>query len=223
MTSNAASDSAMPSILPLVRGIVWDVALNMSVPVISYYLAKRLFSASDFAALAVASLFPLIKSLWDVRRRREIDPVALLILLGVACSAVALLLSGDQRMLLIRESFFTGAFGVACLVSLAFPRPMMFYFGRYFMAGRDAERRRLFESRWEYSAVRRAHRLVTTVWGLVFVGEFISRVLLVYTLRPTVVLSVAPIVTGIATIGTIVWTFRYAERVRHTLPGVIAE
>jgi hypothetical protein len=145
--------------------------------------------------------------------------VALLILLGVACSAVALLLSGDQRMLLIRESFFTGAFGVACLVSLAFPRPMMFYFGRYFMAGRDAERRRLFESRWQISAARRAHRLVTTVWGLVFVGEFISRVLLVYTVRPTVVLSVAPIVTGFATIGTIVWTFRYAARVRDTLPA----
>jgi len=209
----------MPSILPLVRGIVWDVALNMSLPVISYILAKRLFSVSDFAALAVASLFPLIKSLWDVRRRREIDPVALLILLGVACSAVALLLSGDQRMLLIRESFFTGAFGIACLVSLTFPRPMMFYFGRYFMAGHDAERRRLFESRWQYSAARRAHRLVTTVWGLVFVGEFISRVLLVYTLRPTIVLSVAPIVTGFATIGTIVWTFRYAARVRHRLTG----
>jgi hypothetical protein len=60
---------------------------------------------------------------------------------------------------------------------------------------------------------------MTTVWGLVFVGEFISRVWLVYTLRPTVVLSVAPIVTGFATIGTIVWTFRYAARVRHRLPA----
>jgi hypothetical protein len=209
----------MQAILPLVRGVVWDVALDISVPVISYYLAKRLLSASDFAALAVASLFPLIKSLWDLRRRREIDPVAVLILLGVACSAVALLFSGDQRMLLIRESFVTGAFGVACLVSLVFPRPMMFYFARYFMAGRDAERRRLFESRWQYSAARRAHRFVTTVWGLVFVGEFISRVLLAYTLRPTVVLSVAPIATGFATIGTIVWTFRYAARVRDRLPA----
>lgn len=87
------------------------------------------------------------------------------------------------------------------------------------MAGRDGERRRIFDSRLQIPAVRRAHRLVTTVWGVVFIGEFTIRVLLVYTLPPTVVLSVAPMVTGLATIGTIVWTFRYAARMRDRLPA----
>ena len=49
--------------------------------------------------------------------------------------------------------------------------------------------------------------------------EFVSRALLVYTVRPAVVLSVAPIVTGLATVGTTVWTFRYAARVRDRLPA----
>jgi len=131
------SPSTMTAIRPLIRGTVRDVALDATVPVICYYVAKRFFSASDFAALVVASGFPVVKSVWEVRRHRAIDPVALLILLGIASSALALVVSGNPRMLLVRESFFTGAFGIACLVSLAFPRPMMFYFARYFLAGGD--------------------------------------------------------------------------------------
>ena len=212
-----ASGVSVPAVLPLVRGIVGDIAINATVPVASYYLAKRFLSASEFSALLVASLFPVIKSAYDIRQRREVDPVALLILLGIASSALALFVSGDARTLLIRESFFTGAFGLACLVSLVFPRPMMFYFARYLMAGRDQARRLVFDSRWQYAAVRRAHRLVTAAWGFVFIAEFSGRVVLAYTVRPAVVLSVAPIVTGCATIGLVVWSLRYAARVRQRL------
>jgi hypothetical protein len=216
-TSRPDGPATMPAILPLVRGIAWDIALNATIPVVCYYVAKRLFHVTDFAALLAASLFPAMKSVWDVRQKRELDPVTLLILLGIASSALALVATGDQRMLLIRESFFTGAFGIACLISLVLPRPMMFYFGRYLIAGGDEERRRVFDSRWQYPAVRRAHRRVTIVWGVVFFAEFLGRVGLVYALRPTLVLAVAPIVTGLATIGTIVWTLRYAARVRQRL------
>ena len=214
-----ASPSTMPPVQRLIGGIVRDVALDATIPVICYYVAKRYYSASDFTALVIASLFPIVKSAWHIGRRREIDPVALLIVLGIASSAIALLFSGDQRLLLVRESFVTGAFGIACLVSLTFPRPMMFYFARYFMAGHDLERRKLFESRWQYPAARRAHRLVTIVWGVVFLAEFIVRVILVYSLPPTVVLAGAPVVTGFVTAATVVWTFRYAGRVRRALPA----
>ena len=209
----------MPAVQQLIGGIVRDVALDATIPVVCYYVAKRFFNASDFTALVVASLFPISKSAWHVGKRREIDPVALLIVLGIASSALALLFGGDPRSLLIRESFVTGAFGIACLVSLTFPRPLMFHFARYFMAGHDPERRKLFESRWQYPAARRAHRLVTIVWGLVFLAEFIVRVILVYSLRPTVVLASAPVVTGLVTVALVLWTFRYAGRVRRGLPA----
>ena len=207
----------MPAVQQLIGGIVRDIAVDATIPVVCYYAAKRFFAASDFTALLVASAFPIVKSAWHIGRRREIDPVALLIVLGIASSALALLLGGNPRLLLVRESFVTGAFGIACLVSLSFPRPMMFYFARYFIAGRDPEARKLFESRWEYPAARRAHRVVTIVWGVVFLAEFIVRVMLVYSLRPAVVLASAPVVTGAVTVATVVWTFRYAGRVRRAL------
>jgi len=202
---------------PLIVSLAWDIALNATVPVTCYWLSKRFVSPSELTALLVATVFPLLKTGYDLTHRREIDPVAALVLLGIATSALALTMGGDPRLLLIRESFFTGAFGIACLVSLTFPRPMMFYFGRHFMAGNDPTKRQTFDARWEDPRARRAHRLVTVIWGLVFTGEFVVRVILVYRVSASVVLVVTPFVTGVATMLTVIWTFWYAFRVRARL------
>ena len=38
----------------------------------------------------------------------------------------------DAKLLLAKDSFVTGLFGLLCLATLAAPRPLMFYFGRKF-------------------------------------------------------------------------------------------
>ena len=203
---------------PIVVALAWDIALNATIPVACYVLAKRFYSATELTALIIATVFPLIKSGVDFTRRRELDPVAVLVLLGLATSILAIFLGGDARVLLIRESFFTGAFGIACLVSLRFPRPIMFYFGRYFMAGQDPHKREIFDAQWANPVARRAHRLITLVWGLVYVGEFTVRVVLVYRASAAVVLVIAPFLLGVTTIVTVIWTFWFADRVRARLP-----
>lgn len=200
---------------PLVISLLWDIALNTTIPAACYFLAKRFLSPSEMTGLIGATLFPMLKSGYELARRRELDPVAVLVLLGVLASILALLVGGDSSLLLIRESFFTGAFGVACLLSLALPRPLMFFFGRYFMAGKDPQKRNAFNEKWQHPVVRRAHRLITAVWGLVYLGEFAIRVVLVYTLPAPIVLTVTPFLIGVGTISTIAWTFHYASRVRR--------
>ncbi len=71
----------------------------------------------------------------------------------------------------------------------------MFYFGRFFFTGNDPERRVRFDSSWQYPQVRRGHRIITLVWGLVLVGEFCVRVAMIYTLPITVVLQVIQLAT----------------------------
>src|SRR5215471_17151676 len=195
---------------PLIHSLAWDIVLSATIPVGCYYLSKALISPSELIALIVATVFPTLKSIYDLTRHQQVNPVSVLVLLGIVTSIIALFIGGDPRILLIRESLFTGVFGVACLVSLLFPRPIMLYFGRHFMTGNDPERRKVFDARWQNPIVRRGHRLITTVWGVVYVGEFIVRVILVYTLSAAVVLAVSPFVLGLATIVTIIWTFRYA-------------
>lgn len=199
----------------LLHGIFWSIALNTIIPVVLYQLAKQLLSASELTALIFATLFPVGESVWGLVRERQLDPIAVVVLLGIAVDAGALFLGGSPRLLLLRESLFTGAFGAACFVSLVLPRPLMFYFGRYFMAGTDAVKRRNFDLSWTLPEVRHGNRLVTTVWGIVFVGELVIRIGLIDAVSAAWVLVISPLILGVLTVATIVWSLAYAHRMRQ--------
>jgi hypothetical protein len=200
---------------PALRAFLREVALNTIIPLALYRLAKRYGSASEVAALVVAATFPLGMSAFGLVRRHRLDPVAVVILLGIIFAGVGAIFGGTPRLLLLRESLFTGALGLACFGSLLLPRPLMFYFGRHFMAGDDPDKRAQFAAGWQRPGVRFVHRLITMVWGSAFVGEFVIRVVLVYTLPPAWVLVISPAILGGITIGTVVWTFAYVRRVRR--------
>ena len=199
---------------PPLGSIVWGIVLNAIIPVILYRLSKRYWSPSELTALMVATTFPLGKSIFDLVRRRQVDPISLVVLLGIGADGIALLFGGSPRLLLVRESLFTGAFGVACFVSLLLPRPIMFYFGRHFMAGADPQRQAKFNAAWQLPEVRFSHRLITSVWGCAFVGELILRIILIYNAPAATVLVVSPLLVGTLTVVTMVWAFSYGHRVR---------
>jgi hypothetical protein len=199
---------------PPLGSIVWGIVLNAIIPVVLYKLSKRYLSHSEVTALVIATTFPLGKSIFDLVRREQVDPISIVVLLGIATDGVALLFGGSPRLLLVRESLFTGAFGFACFVSLLLPRPMMFYFGRHFMAGTDPQRQARFNAAWQLPQVRFCHRLITSVWGCVFVGELILRIILIYRVPAATVLVISPILIGALTIVTMIWAFSYGHRVR---------
>ncbi len=206
--------SDVPTPRPPLADIVWGIVLNAIIPVVLYRLSKRYFSHSELTALIIATTFPLGKSIFDLVRRGAVDPISIVVLLGITTDGVALLFGGGPRLLLVRESLFTGAFGFACFVSLLSPRPLMFYFGRHFMAGADPQRQARFNAAWQLPEVRFSHRLITTVWGCVFMGELILRIILIFNMSPAAVLIVSPVVLGTLTIATMIWAFSYGHRVR---------
>ncbi|HXA77550.1 MAG TPA: VC0807 family protein [Candidatus Acidoferrales bacterium] len=199
---------------PPLGGIVWDILLNAVIPVILFKLSKRYISPSELMALLVATTFPVGKSVFDLVRHAHVDPISIVVLLGIATNCVALAFGGSARLLLVRESLFTGAFGLACFVSLLLPRPMMFYFARHFIAGIDPQRLARFNSAWQLPEVRFCHRLITVVWGCAFVGELVLRIVLIYHASPATVLIVSPILLGSLTVVTMIWAFSYGHRVR---------
>lgn len=198
----------------LLFGIWWSIGLNTVIPVILYQLSKHFVSTSEYTALLFATLFPVAESVWGLRRR-ELDPIAVMVLLGIVVDAGALALGGSPRLLLLRESLVTGAFGVACFVSLFLRRPLMFYFGRFFMTGNDPFRRARYDASWSLPEVRRGTRWVTAVWGCIFVGELLIRIALIFALSPALVLVLSPLVLGVLTVGGIVWSLAYGQRMRQ--------
>ena len=196
-----------------------DIAIDAGVPIVCYWLSMAFISHSEVVALIVASVFPLLKSLYELLQRRRLDPISMAILLGLMVGLGALFIGGSTQLLLLRESLFTGGFGLACLASLLFRsrRPLMFFFARFSAAGSDPALCAWYDQLWENAGFRRMQRIITLVWGLVLVGEFTLRVVLIYTVSPATVLVVSPTVMGVASLLTIIWTMKYGARAGKAL------
>ena len=208
--SNASTTQTTPTGFNI-RSLLVSIVINAAIPFLLYTLSKKYISSSEVVALSIAALFPILDSIFGIIRHRRLDLIAVLTLLGIVVSLVGVLMGGDTKILLIRESFLTCALGIACFVSLLLPRPLMFYFGRQMVAGRDPVKIAQFDTQYQRPYARFVHRLITIVWGVAYVGEFILRVVLVYTLPAAVVLLVSPFLLGGITVATLAWTFAYVR------------
>jgi len=197
------------------RDLVPMLAIDVAIPYGLYILLSPHFPSNSLIPLLISALPPAIYGVVNIIRKGHIDYVGALVILGILITAIAAFITGDQKLFLIRESILTGALGIACLVSLLFPKPLMFYFGRQFMSGGDPTKAAYYNSLWQYPRFRFSNYLITVVWGVGFVAEFALRVILVYTLSVAQVLAISPIVFNAITIGLILWTIAYGNRARR--------
>jgi len=103
---------------PPLGPIAWGMTVNTVVPVIFYKLSKRYYSPSEFTAIVVAALFPLGKSAFDLLHSRQLDPVSVVVLLGIMADGVALLFGGSPTFCCSANPYLPGFFGLACFASL---------------------------------------------------------------------------------------------------------
>ncbi|MBP6345948.1 MAG: VC0807 family protein [Neisseriaceae bacterium] len=82
-------------------------------------------SLGSFQALLASAIPPILWSLIELIRNRRLDALSLLIIGGIALSLLAMGFGADERVLLMRESWITGAMGVALLLSVLIKRPLL--------------------------------------------------------------------------------------------------
>lgn len=197
----------------LVRGLVPSVLVNAVLPFLLYALLTRR-QVSAVTALSLTALFPLTWTVVTAIRARRLDVIGALSLAFIIVGVATSLLSGSTRLYLVKESFLTGLFGLACLISLLRPRPLLFYLGRQFASGGDAARTAGYDQRWQQPAFRSRQRLLTAVWGGVLVGEALLRVALAFLLPTAAAVIVSPLLAYVVIAGGIVWTLWYAREAR---------
>jgi hypothetical protein len=207
----------------IARSQVPSLLVNAVLPLIIYTLLKDYAHVSEFIALVATGIPSLIDSCIGIIRNRRIDFIAGVVLFGIAISLGLTALGGSPKLLLVRESFFTFAFGLACLISLPFPKPICFYTGRQFMAANDPVRIARYDSMWQFATFRTAIRMLTVIWGVGLVIEAIVRTYLVFTMSVETFLAVSPIILyGILALTFVVGTM-YMRRWRKKtgdLPGL---
>ena len=197
-----------------ILGIIYSIVINAIFPIIIFQVLKRYTSLSDFWALVISGVPPILDTIIGIARKGQVDIIAGIALLSIVVSIILIVFGGSPRLLLIRESYFTGAFGLAYLVSLLFPRPLGFYFARHFVTGNVPEKVANFNNLWQYPGFRYAMRLTTLVWGIVFVLEVTVRTYLVFTLTIAQSVVILPFVWYAAFGGVMLWTLLYSRRGR---------
>ena len=211
--SEAAPSPPRP---PTLRGLLPTLAVSALLPFATYRLLTAYVpSMSEVMRLMVAGVFPAAHSVLGIILRRSLDIVAVIVIVGISVSIVATFVGGDPKLLLIRESFVTGALGLLGLSSMLWKRPLMFHIGRQMSAGRDPVLVARFDALWQRPHGPRTFRVMTLVWAIGWLTEFALRVVMVETLTIPTVLAISPLVFGAINLGLFAWMFAYVRRVRR--------
>jgi len=159
----------------MVIGILLTAVFDIGLAIVVFEVAKHQFGAGDFVAYLVASIGPILGGLIGVLRTRKIDGVAIIILVNLLISAgVTFIGSHDARVLLLKDSVLTGAFGLVILItSLSiFPKPLMFFFGLKFGTDGTKQGTKEWYDLWDrYPTFRSGQRFLNNVWGIGFMVE----------------------------------------------------
>jgi hypothetical protein len=176
------------------RALVPNLLIDIGGTTAVYYMLLPHFGKTSVLPLVMASLVPIVSVTLNALRRRKIDVIAVIVLLGLLGSISGLLFGGGQQLLLIRESFFTGLAGLALFVSPMFRNPIGYYVISHFMSTHQPHESGLLERLWESAAFRRTIHFITYFWGLLLLTEFGLRVFMALTLPVVFVLTIGPLV-----------------------------
>jgi hypothetical protein len=214
IADRTSQELAQPSAGRVLRSLVPSLVINGVFPFVLYELLTGRGIAT-VPALVAGSVFPLAYAAWGWVRTHRIDLIAGISLVFIVVSALASLVSGSTRFALVKESFFTGLFGLVFFGSLLASRPLMFHLARQGATGGDPELVHAWDHRWEYPSFRRAMRVMTAMWGATFVADALIRVGLVFILSTSVFLVASQVLFYAMFAATVFATTAYGRRAQR--------
>ncbi|MBB3068732.1 intracellular septation protein A [Paenibacillus baekrokdamisoli] len=186
--------------------------MNAVAPYLIYMALKD--KTSGLTALVIATCVPLAEQIFYFAKKRVIDSFGMLMVGTFVLGAGLALMGGSERVVLLRESFVTGAVGTVFLISLWMRRPLIYSLSLRFIPEANAASQEL---KWKSPYFRRACRLMSAAWGLLLIGEAAVRSYLIYSLSTSTFLMVSNVVFY-SFIGVgIIWSVIYRRHVQKQM------
>jgi hypothetical protein len=208
---------------PSLRAMAPSTVFGALVPLGVYY-AVRPHVGGDAAALAIAGAFPAAWVLFEWVRKRNLDAIGSITLFGfLAGIVVSYVLGGNAFVLKVRDSAFTALFGLTCLLSLTWRRPLMFHLGKALSAGDDGPRRAAYDQLYDLPTAARSFAVITIAWGVGLVLEAALRVVLALVLPTGEFVAISPVIGGVFFAGLFIFTVRYSRWARARGEALLAE
>lgn len=159
------------------KPLLVDVAL----PLAAYYALKAA-GLGTFGALAWSSVVPAVRTVWGAVRERRLNGLAALMVSVNAVSLLLGLVSGDPRLMLLKDSAVSSVIGLTFLVTAVRGRPMLSAGLRPWLTRGEAAKTAAWERLSAGSpAFHRAEIRFSAVWGCALLTECAVRAVGAYT------------------------------------------
>ncbi|MFF4403114.1 VC0807 family protein [Streptomyces sp. NPDC001404] len=195
------------------RHLARQLLLELALPLGSYY-GLRAAGWGQWQALAVGALLSVPWIVHGMVRQRRVDATALFSLVLMFVGTLMAMVTGDARVLLIRDSWIFGLMGLWVLGTLPTRRPFILTMGRTIAVAKTGDAgARDWESRWEQDEAFRRHiRVISAVWGAVFTLDAGVRVVLACTLPVDLIVAVSTAQWLVVLAGLLTFHTRYVTR-----------
>ena len=198
-------------------GLLRIVGLSVVLPLLVIQWQLR-SGAPPLQAIALAAIFPILEMILEAVQTKRVGLIAIISLIGILSGLGLGYITGNAAFALLKDSVFTGMFGVAFLVSLLSEKPLIYRFNLD-LAGANAAKRAAAEALWQQPSARRHMRTLTLVWGIGLILEALVRLVAVATLPIVTATALSPFIQLIAfgalAIVTVVFARRGARAVVH--------
>jgi hypothetical protein len=191
------------------RSIAKIAIVDVAAPLATYGVARSA-GMSAATALVLSGVFPAAAVGATAVRRRRLDVVGGLVLLGIVVGSVLGLISHDARLVLMEGSAPTAVFGAACLATVWSRRPLMYGFALEFIGPETAKGREM-TGLWQYEGFRRIFRVITAVWGVGFLLEAAARIVIIEHTSAGTALSLSKAMPPVCAGVFAAWTFAYGK------------
>jgi hypothetical protein len=192
------------------RNLLRSAIIDALCPFLVYRFAYT--HTTPLTAIGLSMLPPAANNILTLIRKRRVDFIGVVVLLGLFAGLILFLLGGSPRLILVRDSLIGGVIGTLFLLSLLLHRPLLFYVVRQLSTGNDPEQAAAWTERYAHSRYRYGLPQLTLFWGAVLLGEAILRTWMALSLPISLYLAVSPIsnfgIYGIA----ILCSLAYAKR-----------
>ncbi|MGC5288662.1 VC0807 family protein [Micromonospora sp. DT231] len=195
------------------RALVGRVVVDAVLPLVVYY-ALRAIGADVLAATLAAGAVPAANAALVAARSRRVDVAGLVVVSLFVAGGALSVVTGDARLLYIKDGWLTGLLGAWVLLSLTMKRPFMLHLGTVIATAKVGDAgAAAWQRRWIDDPVfRRRLRLVSVVVGVVLLLDAVVRVAIASVIDLDAVATVTNVQYVVMLAGLLSWFFWYTAR-----------
>lgn len=150
----------------MIANALRTVGVQVVLPIAAYLLLVQLGTSAAWALVGSAGV-SVVALVLEWIRSRQLSTLGLLVLVQFVLGIAVAGLTGDARLVLLKDYVITAVIVLGAAASLALPRPFIARVRRDLSPDRSA-----FDRRWTHQrGFRRVHRRLTLLWVAGLLGQ----------------------------------------------------